>query len=382
MTKKILFSVLFAVSCLAISAQPGERTVNVFQPHWYIQLQGGGQYTLGEIDFDKLLSPNAQVAVGYNFNKVVGARLNVNGWQSKAGSKLNGKTYKWKYNYVAPALDATFNLSNLFCKYNPNRVVNVGVFAGIGLNIAFNNDEACDAAKAMLADNAATVAADDQFVRNLWDGTKTRLMGQFGATVDFRISKAVSLGLEVSANTVNDHYNSKKAGNADWYFNALAGVKINLGKTNTQKTVPPCCKQPAPAPEPKVIEKVVEKIVEKPVEKKIVETKKAEPLRRDIFFTIKSTQITSNEMVKVGEIAEYLNQNPDAKVAITGYADKGTGNATINQNLSAKRVDIVAKTLKTKYGIAANRISTDCKGDKEQPFAVNEQNRVSICIAK
>jgi outer membrane protein OmpA-like peptidoglycan-associated protein len=126
----------------------------------------------------------------------------------------------------------------------------------------------------------------------------------------------------------------------------------------------------------------VEKIVEKPVEKKIVETKKAEPLRRDIFFTIKSTQITSNEMVKVGEIAEYLNQNPDAKVAITGYADKGTGNATINQNLSAKRADIVAKTLKTKYGIAANRISTDCKGDKEQPFAVNEQNRVSICIAK
>jgi outer membrane protein OmpA-like peptidoglycan-associated protein len=336
---------------------------------------------LGEIDFDKLLSPNAQVAVGYNFNKVVGARLNVNGWQSKAGSKLNGKTYKWKYNYVAPALDATFNLSNLFCKYNPNRVVNVGVFAGIGLNIAFNNDEACDAAKAMLADNAATVAADDQFVRNLWDGTKTRLMGQFGATVDFRISKAVSLGLEVSANTVNDHYNSKKAGNADWYFNALAGVKINLGKTNTQKTVPPCCK-PAPAPEPKVIEKVVEKIVEKPVEKKIVETKKAEPLRRDIFFTIKSTQITSNEMVKVGEIAEYLNQNPDAKVAITGYADKGTGNATINQNLSAKRANIVANTLKTKYGIAANRISTDCKGDKEQPFAVNEQNRVSICIAK
>ncbi len=380
MTKKILFTVLFAVSCFAVSAQPGEKTVNVFQPHWYIQAQGGGQYTLGEISFDKLLSPNAQVAVGYNFNKVVGARLNVNAWQSKAGSELNGKTYKWKYNYVAPALDATFNLSNLFSKYNPNRVVNVGVFAGIGLNIGFNNDEACDAANEMLADNTTLVAADDQFVRNLWDGTKTRLMGQCGVTVDFRLSDAVSLGLEVSANTLNDHYNSKKAGNSDWYFNALAGIKVNLGKTYTQKTVPPCCKPaPAPAPvaEPKVIEKIVEKVVEKPVE-----AKKAEPLRRDVFFTIKSTQISNAEMNKVGEIADYLNKNPEAKVTITGYADKGTGNVTINKNLSVKRAQIVANTLKTKYGIAADRISTDSKGDTEQPFTVNEMNRVSICIAK
>ena len=139
MTKKILFAALLAVTCFTASAQSGEKTVDVFKPHWYIQAQGGGQYSLGEISFNKLLSPNAQVAVGYNFNKVVGARLNVNGWQSKAGSELNGKTYKWKYNYIAPALDATFNLSNLFSRYNPNRVVNVGVFAGVGLNIGFND---------------------------------------------------------------------------------------------------------------------------------------------------------------------------------------------------------------------------------------------------
>ncbi len=381
MTKKILFAALLAVTCFTASAQSGEKTVDVFKPHWYIQAQGGGQYSLGEISFNKLLSPNAQVAVGYNFNKVVGARLNVNGWQSKAGSELNGKTYKWKYNYIAPALDATFNLSNLFSRYNPNRVVNVGVFAGVGLNIGFNNDEACDAAAQMLADNAAVVAADDQFVRYLWDGTKTRFMGQAGVTVDFRVSKAVSLGLELSANTVNDRYNSKKAGNADWYFNALAGIKVNLGKSSTQKTVPACCK-PAPAPEPKVVERVVEKVVEKPVPAPVAEVKKAEPLRRDVFFTIKSTQITSAEMNKVAEIANYLNENPSAKVTITGYADKGTGNATINKNLSVKRANIVSQTLKNKYGISADRIVTDFKGDTEQPFAKNEMNRVSICIAK
>ncbi len=51
-------------------------------------------------------------------------------------------TYKWKWNYVAPMVDATFNLTNLFCEYNPDRLVEVGVFGGIGANIAWGNDEA------------------------------------------------------------------------------------------------------------------------------------------------------------------------------------------------------------------------------------------------
>ena len=33
-------------------------------------------------------------------------------------------------------------------------------------------------------------------------------------------------------------------------------------------------------------------------------------------------------------------------------------------------------------GIAADRISTAGKGDTEQPFSVNDENRVSVCIAK
>lgn len=43
--------------------------------------------------------------------------------------------------------------------------------------------------------------------------------------------------LEGNANITTDKYNSKKAGNADWYFNALAGLRINLGKSHT-KTKP------------------------------------------------------------------------------------------------------------------------------------------------
>ena len=68
---KVILSGVVALSCVSASAQEADKTVNVFTPHWYAQAQIGGQYTLGEIGFGKLLSPNAQVGIGYNFNKVV-----------------------------------------------------------------------------------------------------------------------------------------------------------------------------------------------------------------------------------------------------------------------------------------------------------------------
>ena len=107
-----------------------------------------------------------------------------------------------------------------------------------------------------------------------------------------------------------------------------------------------------------------------------------EPMRRDVFFVINSTKICDTEQLKVKEIADYLKKYPEAKVEITGYSDKGTGNASINKRLSAKRADIVKTTLVEKYGISSSRITTDSKGDTVQPFEKNNLNRVSICIAK
>lgn len=372
--KKTLLTVLVAMGCSAAMAQQ-TTTETVFNPHWYVRGQIGGQYTLGEVKFGELVSPNAQIAAGYNFTSLWGARIAVNAWQSKGGSKINGTKYDWKYNYVAPMVDATLNLTNLFGGFKPNRLVDLTLFAGIGANIGFNNDEAWTANGDILAQQFPTYGED--YMQYLWDGSKARFVGRAGIDVDFNVCERVAIGLELSANTLSDKYNSKKAGNSDWYFNGLIGAKVNLGKTTKQKTVPA---------KVQIVEKIVEKPVEKVVEKivyrdRIVE-KKAEPLRREIFFTIRATQIVKEEMAKVEEIANYLKANPNAKVEITGHADKGTGNATINKNLSEKRAKIVADTLVKNYGIAESRISYEAKGDNEQPFAENEKNRVSICIAK
>ena len=222
---------LLSAVCLSASAQePQAKTEYVFNPHWYVQVQPLGiQHTLGELDFGKLNSYNAQIGVGYNFSPVLGARLAVNAWQSKAGSEFDTRTFEWKWKYVAPMVDVTVNLSNLICGYNPTRVFNLGIFAGVGANIAFSNDEAQEANDAIAKYQEYTDGY--QPLRYLWHGSKARIAGQAGVTADFRVSDAVSIGVEFNANTLSDHFNSKTAGNSDWYFNALAGVKVNLGKT-------------------------------------------------------------------------------------------------------------------------------------------------------
>ena len=372
--KKTLLTVLVAMGCSAAMAQQ-TTTETVFNPHWYVRGQIGGQYTLGEVKFGDLVSPNAQIAAGYNFTSLWGARVAFNAWQSKGGSKINGTQYDWKYNYVAPMVDATLNLTNLIGGFKANRLVDVTLFAGIGANIGFNNDEANTENSNII--NEQFPDYDGAYMQYLWDGSKTRLVGRAGIDVDFNVCERVAIGLELSANTLSDKYNSKKAGNSDWYFNGLVGAKVNLGKTTKQKTVPAKVQIVE-----KIVEKPVEKVVEKVVYRDRMVEKKAEPLRREVFFTIRATQITKEEMTKVEDIANFLKANPNAKVVITGHADKGTGNATINKNLSEKRAKIVADTLMKKFGIAESRISYEAKGDVEQPFAENEKNRVSICIAQ
>ncbi len=376
--KKSIFATLLAGIALGASAQEAAKTEYVFQPHWYVQGQFGAQYTLGEVSMGKLISPNAQLGVGYNFGKAVGARFIVNAWQSKGGSEIMGETYKWKYNYVAPMVDVTFNISNLISGVNPCRLVDVTAFIGGGVNIAFNNDEAVDVDNQLRATYGniynATEYEKSQYLRNLWSNTSARAVGHAGLAADFKVAKNLSVGAEIAANFLSDTYNSKKAGNVDWYFNGLVGVKYSFGDTYKEKKIEPV--------EPKIVyrDRIVEKIVEKPVEKKVVP--EVEPLRMDIFFNIAKFKLLASEQQKVGEVAAYMKKYPQTKVVITGLADKGTGTDKINIPLSKKRAEIVKDMLVKQHGIDASRITAEGKGSSEQPYTIPELNRVSICVVK
>ena len=88
------------------------------------------------------------------------------------------------------------------------------------------------------------------------------------------------------------------------------------------------------------------------------------------------------EDAKIQEVVDFLNKNPEAKVVVTGYADKGTGNDVINDRNAAKRAAAVVWMLTKKYNIPSERITEESKGARVQPFAENAENRVTIMIAK
>ena len=373
--KNILLSGVMAMGCLVANAQDAPKTEYVFNPHWYVQGQIGAQYTLGEVKFGDLLSPNIQLGVGRQFTPIWGARFSINSWQSKGGineyswadgAKVGKEKYNWKY--IAPMVDGTLNLSNALCGYNPTRTVSVGLLAGIGLNVGFSNDDAV-----ALAATADKHNHGSENLKYAWDGTKVRFVGRVGANVDFRIDDAWSIGIEANANVLSDNYNSKKAGNGDWYFNALVGVRYNIGKTYSTRTITP------PAPVEKIVERIVEKIVEVPA--KTEERVKGGKLRREVFFTIGKNKISQDGFNKIQEVVDFMKKYPEATVTVTGYADRGTGSAKFNDRIAARRADVVETEL-VKRGIARDRIVKSSKGSRIQPFNDNDMNRVTICIAE
>ncbi len=71
-------------------------------------------------------------------------------------------------------------------------------------------------------------------------------------------------------------------------------------------------------------------------------------------------------------VANYLKDNPDAKIGIYGYTDT-QGNANYNKKLSKKRADFVSNYLISK-GASANQIVADGKGFSKQVSKNRDQN--------
>lgn len=84
---------LYAASLLAIGSTAAMAQASYtdkdgneyqFKRHWFLDVQAGGQYTVGEASFSDLLSPNFQGAIGYQFSPVFGLRGQINGIRARA----------------------------------------------------------------------------------------------------------------------------------------------------------------------------------------------------------------------------------------------------------------------------------------------------------
>lgn len=86
-----LLSMSVATAFAQATYTDAENNEYQFKKHAFLNLQGGAQYTLGEAKFDKLISPNVQFGIGYQFSPAFAIRLQANGWQSK----VDGTVMSW-----------------------------------------------------------------------------------------------------------------------------------------------------------------------------------------------------------------------------------------------------------------------------------------------
>lgn len=98
---------------------------------------------------------------------------------------------------------------------------------------------------------------------------------------------------------------------------------------------------------------------------------------RYVFFRNGSAVVTPDQQPNIEMIAAYLNNHPDAKVVVRGYASK-EGNYEFNVKLAQRRADAVKTALMKRFKIAADRIQAEGQGIGEM-FSEQSWNRVSIC---
>lgn len=105
------------------------------------------------------------------------------------------------------------------------------------------------------------------------------------------------------------------------------------------------------ARKPEVKEVVKTQIDTVVVEKPVVNNK----FSTIISFELGSSELVKRELAKLGVFSRVLESNE--KVNIIGSADTSTGSLEINENLSAKRAEVVKNAL-IELGVSADRITT------------------------
>lgn len=362
-------SAFFLTSSLTATAQDNkyadrEETRNY--PYAFVGVQHGMQAVLNGYNFWDVVTHVTAINAGAWFSPALGARVLVNGWKSKEGVK---DLLTYDFTYGAAGIDAMINLTNAFSKTD-DHVVNVILLGGLGANKAWGHNYLDIDNYVYEGDPAARLELGSRIHNHVAFQTRVGLM------FDVNVGKHWSVNLEGDFNHIGSRgyaheFNAAK----DWQFLGMLGVTYKFGG-KARKPAP----EPAPAPAPKPQPKPEPKPEPKPQPKPQPVAKK-ESMKKEIFFVIARSVPEGSEAVKVGDVASWLKAHPTATATIKGYADKGTGNAQLNERYARERANNVAQELTEKYGIDASRLSVSSYGDTVQPMSANDDNRVVIVVA-
>lgn len=388
---------------VAVSEYNCDNTNHYFsnwRNNWFIQLGAGINQPFVEkgigVDRDIKDIDQKRMTATYNFgfgrwmSPYLGFRINAIGgalhWDNPtAAEPYNGWT---KAKHANVNFELMWDMFNSLGGVNQNRVFSIIPFAGFGGDYTWRiNDSEGNMAAATNVNGWGDKGMKDES----WTLPVTA-----GIQFRFRLCKYVDFFAEARATFYGDNWNLCSYGdNIGANVAAIGGFNINFGGRgwNTfnecdyvsqiaalnnqvndlrgqlidcnQKLA--ACEAQLPCPEPKVV-----------VEKDCVSA----PLMSVVRFNINSAKIRKSEQINVYNMAEWLKANPEEKIDVVGYADRDTGTAEYNMQLSEKRANAVADALVNEYGIDRDRLNVKCEGSDAQPYSTNDWNRVVIFTQK
>lgn len=403
---------VFALSATADAQEYVDETVSVteyscdntdhyfanWRNNWFIQLGAGINQPFVEkgvgIDRDIKDIDRKRMTAAYNFgfgrwmSPYLGFRINAIGgalhWDNPTKAEpYNGWT---RAKHVNVNFELMWDMFNSLGGVNPNRVFSIIPFAGFGGDYTWRVN---DSQKRFAAASNINGTGDKGIKDESWTLPVTA-----GIQFRFRLCKYVDFFAEARATFYGDNWNLCSYGDPiDVNVAALGGFNINFGgrgwgtfnecdyvnkiaDLNNQvnglrgellstRQALAACEAQLPCPEP---------VVQKDCTNA--------PLMTTVRFTINSAKIMPTEEVNVYNMAEWLKANPNENVKIVGYADRETGTAEYNLQLSEKRANAVADALVNTYGISRDRLSISYDGSDVQPYSTNDWNRIVIFTQK
>jgi len=381
--KKLLIVLAFASVSMVSMAQDADPTLkysvatNSFWSNWFIQLGGNWNawYSGQEHGQDYATSPfkdfrsnaGAAVAIGKWFTPGLGLRTKVQGiWGKRVGNEGKGPADVFNKYWIANE-QALFNLSNMLCGYNPNRVWNFIPFAGAGIG------------RSMSANYYG--------------------MGlSAGILNEFNVSKHVAINLEIGWNRYEgdvDGYD-QYSGRRGWISHdnnvyGELGLTFNLGKATWNKVpdvdaIKALSQSQIDALNAQLNDANAENarlknmLANQPKTETPASVKEFVNTPVSVFFNLNKTNIASQkDLVNVKALAKYAKDNNNSLV-VTGYADSATGKAPHNQWLSEQRAKTVADEL-VKIGVSRDKITTSGKGGVKDLSPISFNRRATVQIA-
>lgn len=370
MKKTILLSV-FALGALTINAQTVVVKGGGFWDNWSMGVQGGATMKMSGESFFKSARPAFGLTLGKQWTPILGMDIQGMGYVNTTNSST-------MIDASDVSLIGRMNLMNLFAGYNGMpRPFEVETVTGLGwLHHYMTGSGDTDDLSARIGLNFNfNLGEDAAWTLGIKPAVLFNLTGEYPSKkLAFNRNKAnmeILLGLtyHFADEDGNRHFALVNA--IDPLVLAAMNEEINdLREVIVAKDV----ELVGLADELMVVQDQLNEARNKEME---VTGQTIKILESVVAFPFNQSDVQTSQMPSLEHVANYLKDNPDAKITVNGYASP-EGTEEYNLQLSQRRADAVKNILVDKYGIAADRINAIGHGVGDV-FSVPAWNRVGIC---